>query len=66
MIFDNLNELVELFERRNNLRNQIENRVIVKDIMGRSREFENSKITEINVTKELLILSPISAQKQKN
>ena len=44
----------------------IENTVIVNDIMGRSMEFENYKITEIDVTKELLILSPISAQKQKN
>lgn len=41
----------------------IENRVIVKDILGKSREFENYKITEVNINKEQLTLSPMKAQK---
>jgi predicted RNA-binding protein len=38
----------------------IENRVVVKDILGKSREFQNYKITEVNINKEQLILSPIN------
>ena len=38
----------------------IKNQVIVQDIMGKSMEFENYKITEIDVTRELLVLSPIN------
>ena len=34
MIFDNLNELVDLFKQKNNLRNQIENlKKIIRDLM---------------------------------
>ncbi len=41
----------------------IENRVVVRDILGKSMEFKNYKITEVNINKEQLILSPIKAQK---
>jgi len=41
----------------------IENRVIVKDILGKSKEFENYKITEVDINKEQLTLSPMKAQK---
>ena len=41
----------------------IENRVIVKDILGKSREFKNYKITEVDINTEQLILSPMKAQK---
>jgi predicted RNA-binding protein len=37
----------------------IENRVVVKDILGKSKEFEDCKITEVDITKEQLILTPI-------
>jgi len=37
----------------------IENRVIVKDILGKSKEFKNYKIKEVDISKEQLILSPI-------
>lgn len=40
----------------------IENRVVVKDILGKSREFKNCKITEVNINKEQLILSPMNAK----
>ena len=39
----------------------IENKVIVKDILGKSKEFMNYKITEVDINKEQLILSPIKA-----
>ena len=39
----------------------IENRVIVKDILGKSKEFKNYKITEVDINKEQLILSPTNA-----
>jgi len=35
-----------------------ENSVVVKDIMGKSMEFENHTITEVNIAKEQLTLSP--------
>ena len=41
----------------------IENKVVVKDILGKSREFKNYKITEVDINKEQLILSLIKAQK---
>ena len=41
----------------------IENGVVVKDILGKSREFANCKITEVDINKEQLILSTIKAQK---
>jgi predicted RNA-binding protein len=41
----------------------IENSVVVKDILGKSKEFNNYKITEVDISKEQLILSPIKAQK---
>jgi len=34
------------------------NNVIVRDIMGKSKEFKNHTITEVNIAKEQLILSP--------
>ncbi len=40
----------------------IGNRVIVKDILGKSREFENCRITEVDVSNEHLVLSPMTAQ----
>ena len=39
----------------------IENKVVVKDILGKSREFKNSKISEVDINKEQLILSPLKA-----
>ncbi len=36
--------------------------VVVKDIMGKSKEFKNHTITEINVAKEQLILSSTNTQ----
>jgi predicted RNA-binding protein len=41
----------------------IENRVVVKDILGKSKEFKDYKITEVDISKEQLILSPIKALK---
>ena len=35
------------------------NNVVVKDIMGQSKEFKNHSITEVNIAKEQLTLSPI-------
>lgn len=35
------------------------NKVIVKDILGDTREFENHRIVEVNVNTVSLILSPI-------
>jgi predicted RNA-binding protein len=37
----------------------MENRVVVKDILGKPKEFKNYKITEVDINKEQLILSPI-------
>ena len=36
----------------------IGNQVVLKDILGKSMEFKNHTITEVNITKESLILSP--------
>ena len=36
----------------------VENKVVVKDIMGNSKTFKNHTITEINIPKVLLVLSP--------
>ena len=33
------------------------NSVVVKDIMGKSKEFKNHTITEVNITTEQLVLS---------
>jgi len=33
-------------------------KVIVKDVLGDSRVFENCKIAEVDVNSELLVLSP--------
>ena len=38
------------------------NSVVVKDIMGNSKEFKNHTITEVNITKEQLILSSTKTQ----
>ena len=35
-----------------------EGSVVVKDIMGKSMEFQNHTITEVNITNEQLTLSP--------
>lgn len=37
----------------------IEDKVVVKDILGKLREFKEYTITEVNINKEQLILSPI-------
>ena len=37
----------------------IKNRVVVKDILGKSKEFKNCKIIEVDINKEQLILAPI-------
>ena len=39
------------------------NNVVVQDMMGTAKEFKNHIITEINITKEQLILSPTKTQK---
>lgn len=39
------------------------NKVIVKDVLGISKVFENCKITEIDVGSERLILSSIKTSK---
>lgn len=36
-----------------------ESKVIVKDILGNSREFENFKIVEVDVNSVRLVLSPV-------
>lgn len=41
----------------------IENRVVVKDVLGKSMEFKNHAITEVDITKEQLVLSPTKTQK---
>jgi len=38
------------------------NSVVVKDIMGKSKEFKNHTITEVNITTEQLILSSTKTQ----
>ena len=35
----------------------IENKVIIQSILGQTKEFQNHTITEVNITKEQLILS---------
>ena len=35
------------------------NRVVLKDILGKSMEFKSHAITEVNITNESLVLSPI-------
>ena len=40
----------------------VENRVVVKDIMGNSKTFKNHIITEVNIPKVLLVLSPTKTQ----
>jgi predicted RNA-binding protein len=39
------------------------NSVVVKDVLGKSMEFKNHTIAEVNITKEQLILSPTKTQK---
>ena len=39
------------------------NDVVVRDVMGKSKEFKNHTINEVNIAKEQLILSP---RKTKN
>jgi len=40
----------------------IKNNVVVKDIMGKSMEFKNHTITEVNITNESLVLSPMKTK----
>jgi len=40
-----------------------ENSVVVKDVLGKSMEFKNHTIAEVNITKEQLVLSPTKTQK---
>jgi predicted RNA-binding protein len=40
----------------------VENKVVVKDIMGNSKAFKNHTITEVNIPKVLLVLSPTKTQ----
>lgn len=40
----------------------IENRVVVKDVLGKSMEFKNHTITEVDVNNEYLVLSPMNTQ----
>ncbi|PVX26586.1 MAG: hypothetical protein CW691_01070 [Candidatus Bathyarchaeum sp.] len=40
----------------------VENKVVVKGIMGNSKEFNNHAITEVNIPQERLILSPTHTQ----
>jgi predicted RNA-binding protein len=40
----------------------IENRVVVKDVLGKSMEFKNHTITEVDVNNERLVLSPMNKQ----
>jgi predicted RNA-binding protein len=40
-----------------------ENKVVVKDVLGKSMEFKNHTITEVNISKEELVLSPTKPQK---
>ena len=35
----------------------VDNKVVVKDIIGKTMEFKNHSIDEVNITKEQLILS---------
>ncbi|HDQ06087.1 MAG TPA: CooT family nickel-binding protein [Candidatus Bathyarchaeota archaeon] len=39
------------------------NTVVVRDVLGKSREFKNHQITEVNISKEQLVLSPTKPQK---
>jgi predicted RNA-binding protein len=41
----------------------VEDKVVVKDVLGKSMEFKNHAITEVNITKEQLVLSPITTKK---
>ena len=37
------------------------NKVVVKDILGKTKEFQNHTITEVNITNEQLTLTPTKA-----
>ena len=39
------------------------NKVVVKDILGESKEFENSRIAEVDVNSVRLILSSLKSKK---
>jgi predicted RNA-binding protein len=41
---------------------ETKNSVVVTDILGKSKEFKNYTITEVNITKEQLTLSPTRTQ----
>jgi len=38
-------------------------KVVVKDILGESKEFENSRISEVDVNSVHLVLSPLESEK---
>lgn len=38
-------------------------KVVVRDILGESREFENSRIAEVDVNSVRLVLSPLKGEK---
>lgn len=38
-------------------------KVVVKDILGESKEFENSRIAEVDVNSVRLVLSPLEGEK---
>jgi predicted RNA-binding protein len=40
----------------------VENKVIVKDILGNSMTFKNHTITEVNIANEHLVLAPTKTQ----
>jgi predicted RNA-binding protein len=40
----------------------VENKVVVKDIMGNSKTFKNHTIIEVNIPKVLLVLFPTKTQ----
>ena len=40
-----------------------ENKVVVRDVLGKSMEFKNHQIIEVNISKEQLVLSPTKPQK---
>ena len=38
-------------------------KVIIKDILGESKEFENSRIAEVDVNSVRLVLAPLKSEK---
>ena len=40
----------------------VENKVVVKDVLGNSMTFKNHTITEVNIANERLVLAPTKTQ----